>query len=113
MKKYISLDAAIERLCTVHCACSPEECSFKIPQDGDGYCDLVRTLKEIPAADVVSAEDYKHLLKIANKMHLWIFNHTFDEQAAYDECGLTDEDNAMLGYGGSWELRADRADSAE
>lgn len=63
-------------------------------------------LSEIPAADVVPAEVYNHLLKIANKMHLWIFNHTFDEQAAYDECGLTDEDNAMLGYGGTWELIA-------
>lgn len=86
--------------------------------DADGYVwvlrrDVIHTIDEIPAADVVPADDYKHLFQIANKMHLWIFNHTFDEQAAYDECGLTDEDNAMLGYGGSWELRADSADGAE
>ena len=49
-------------------------------------------------ADVISKEEYEHLLKIARKMHLWIFNNVFDEQEVYDECGLTDEDNAMLGY---------------
>lgn len=43
-------------------------------------------------------KDFWHLMKIAKKMHLWIFHNTFDEQKAYDECGLTDEDNAMLGY---------------
>lgn len=48
--------------------------------------------------------EYDRLLKIAKKMHLWIFHNTFDEQKAYDECGLTDEENAILGYGGSFVL---------
>lgn len=49
-------------------------------------------------ADVVSKEEYEHLLKIAKNMHLWIFHNVFDEQKVYDECSLTDEDNIMLGY---------------
>jgi len=102
MEKYISREAAFETLS-----------EFYHHKSETQHIALREALNRVPTADVVSAEDYKHLLRIANKMHLWIFNHTFDEQAAYDECGLTDEDNAMLGYGGSWELRADRADSAE
>ena len=57
----------------------------------------------------VFAEDYaqaadaiEELLKAAKSMHTWIFLNTGDEQAAYDECGLTDEMNAMLGYGGQF-----------
>lgn len=46
--------------------------------------------------------DRDHLLKIAKKMHFWIFEHTCDEYAAYKECGLTDEDDARLGYGGQF-----------
>lgn len=46
--------------------------------------------------------DRDHLLKIAKKMHLWIFHHTCDEYAAYKECGLTDEDDVRLGYGGQF-----------
>lgn len=49
-------------------------------------------------------KDFWHLMDISRKMHLWIFRHVFDEQEAYDECGLTDEDNAMLGYA-SLEIR--------
>ena len=44
-------------------------------------------------------EDFWHLMKLARNMHLWIFLHTGDEHKAYKECGLTDEDDAMLGYG--------------
>lgn len=47
-------------------------------------------------------DDRDHLLKIAKKMHLWMFHHTCDEYAAYKECGLTDEDDARLGYGGQF-----------
>lgn len=47
-------------------------------------------------------DDRDHLLKIAKKMHLWIFHNTCDEYAAYKECGLTDEDDARLGYGGQF-----------
>ena len=49
-------------------------------------------------------EKYDHLLKVACKMHTWIFLNTGDEQAAYDEIGLSDEDNAMLGYGGEFKI---------
>lgn len=58
--------------------------------------------KDIKPADVVPLEKYNHLLKLAKAMHTWIFLHTSDEQKAYDECHLTDEDNAMLGYGGQF-----------
>ena len=52
MADYISREAAIERFCNVYCGCSPEECGFKIPQDGAEECAAVRALKETPAADV-------------------------------------------------------------
>lgn len=52
---------------------------------------------------------YERLLKIAKEMHLWIFHHTFDEQKAYDECGLTANENAILGYGGQVIIQAPRA----
>lgn len=39
----------------------------------------------------------ERLLKIAAAMHTWIFLHTFDEVAAYTECGLTEEENQELG----------------
>lgn len=45
-----------------------------------------------------------HLLSLAKKMHLYIFLHTTDEQKAYDELGLTDEENVMLGYSGEFRL---------
>ena len=108
MEKYISLEAAVAAMTALRQE-DIEAFGMVIPECFPS-ASAIGALNRIPAADVVSAEDYKHLLRIANKMHLWIFNHTFDEQAAYDECGLTDEDNAMLGYGGSWELRADSAE---
>lgn len=51
---------------------------------------------------VEAADAIEKLLKVASAMHTWIFLHTGDEQAAYDECGLTDEMNAELGYGGQF-----------
>ena len=50
-----------------------------------------------------AADAIEELLMVAKKMHLWIFLHSGDEQAAYDECGLTDEMNAVLGYSGQFE----------
>lgn len=47
-----------------------------------------------------AADAIEELLKAAKKMHTWIFLNTGDEQKAYDECGLSDEMNAVLGYGG-------------
>ena len=64
-------------------------------------------LDEIPAADVVDGETYRKLLKVAKKMHFWIFLNTDDELGAYDECGLTDEMNALLGYDGQFTVKMD------
>lgn len=58
-------------------------------------------------------EEYEHLLKIARKMHTWIFLNAGDEQAAYDEIGLSDEDNIMLGYGGQMELTLEKKEKAD
>ena len=54
--------------------------------------------------DVINeaADAIEKLLKVASAMHTLIFLHTGDEQAAYDECGLTDEMNAELGYSGQY-----------
>ena len=49
-----------------------------------------------------AAEAIEELLKAAKAMHTWIFLNTGDEQKAYDECGLSDEMNAALGYGGQF-----------
>ena len=49
-----------------------------------------------------AADAIEELFKAAKAMHTWIFLHTGDEQAAYDKCGLTDEMNAALGYGGQF-----------
>lgn len=57
-------------------------------------------LNNLPMADVVPGEEYRRLLKIARAMHTWIFLNSCDEQAVYDQLGLTDEENIMLGYGG-------------
>lgn len=48
------------------------------------------------------ADAIDELLKAAKAMHTWIFLNTGDEQAAYDDCGLSDELNAALGYGGQF-----------
>lgn len=61
-------------------------------------------------ADHAMAENAR-LRKIAGAMHTWIFRHTGDEEKAYQECGLTDEDNAMLGYIGKIELAEQEGDT--
>lgn len=61
----------------------------------DNYLEDSNLMRE--AADAI-----EELLKAAKAMHAWIFLNTGDEQAAYDECGLTDEMNAALGYGGRY-----------
>lgn len=63
--------------------------------DYDGWVDTAILMNQ--AADAI-----EELLKAAKAMHTWIFLNTGDEQAAYDECGLTDEMNAALGYGGRY-----------
>lgn len=52
----------------------------------------------------VLINENERLLNIAKKMHTWIFLHTGDEQEVYDELGLTDEENTLLGYGGQFIL---------
>lgn len=42
---------------------------------------------------------YERLFEIAYKLHLQIFHLTSDEKSIYNEVGLTDEENALLGYG--------------
>ena len=67
--------------------------------------DMIASVVTIPAADVVDGETYRELLKAARKMHRWIFLNTVDELEAYDECCLTDEMNALLGYGGQFTVK--------
>ena len=57
--------------------------------------------------------EYERLLKIATKMHLWIFLHSGDEQKVYDELGLTDEENCELGYSGQFVLREEEVEEEE
>lgn len=59
-------------------------------------------------AEVVSKVEYDKLLAAAKAMHTWIFLHTADEFEVYDECGLTDEMNALLGSMGQFELRQEK-----
>lgn len=51
-----------------------------------------------------AADAITELLKAASAMHTWIFLNTADEQAAYDECGLSPEMNAALGSVGRVEV---------
>lgn len=47
---------------------------------------------------------YERLLQIAKKMHLYIFINSSDELEVYEELGLTEEENAILGYLGGLEV---------
>lgn len=51
-----------------------------------------------------AADAITELLRAARAMHTWIFLNTGDEQAAYDECGLSPEMNAALGSMGGFEM---------
>lgn len=44
-------------------------------------------------------EAAKRWKKVAHKLHIWIFHHVCDEEAAYREAGLTEEDDMELGWG--------------
>lgn len=50
----------------------------------------------------------ERLLQIARKMHLWIFLHSDNEQKIYDELGLTEEENKILGYSGQIKLKGEQ-----
>jgi hypothetical protein len=105
MKEYIERESLIK-----DCDATISNIQFTSPYQDDidtmvsGMERIRDMIDEAPAADVIEKEKYDHLLKIARKMHTWIFLNTGDEQAAYDQMGLTDEDNVLLGYGGQIEL---------
>ena len=40
-------------LCNRFCACSPEECEFKLTQKGENYCPTIRAILKAPGEDVV------------------------------------------------------------
>ena len=56
---------------------------------------------------------YERLLKLAKAMHLWIFLHCYDEEAVYKELGLTEEEDAFLGYGGSFTIEPKESEGAD
>lgn len=60
---------------------------------------------------VKAADAIETLLKAAKAMHTWIFLNSGDEQAAYDECGLSDEMNVALGYSGQFVVETPREES--
>lgn len=61
---------------------------------------LKEVLRAVRNARIEDKPSYERLHQIALKMHNWIFLNSGDEQEVYDELGLTDEENAFLGYGG-------------
>lgn len=48
--------------------------------------------------------EYDRLLRIAKRMHLWIFLNSNNEQSIYDKLGLTKEENTILGYSGEYRV---------
>lgn len=90
--------------------CHCDECLFKdYVEEHDGWTDYTpcETRMALAAADAI-----EELLKAARKMHLWIFLNTGDEQKAYEECGLSDEMNAALGYGGQFKISVPKESEA-
>lgn len=87
-----------------YCASTKYSC-VDCPHNIEPCCENMLLTK---AADAI-----EELLEAAKKMHTWIFLNTGDEQAAYDECGLTDEMNAVLGYSGQIELRVEPPKEAQ
>lgn len=71
------------------------------------YCKLFGDERCKENISAQAADAICELLRIGSKMHTWIFLHTTDEQAAYDEIGLTPEQNAMFGYSGQMILKAE------
>lgn len=71
---------------------------------------VIDRIKAMPAAKVIAKVEYDKLLTAAKAMHTWIFLNTVDEFEVYDECGLTDEMNALLGSMGRFELKQEADD---
>ena len=75
---------------------------------GNEYCtEIMEIQKELEKLKEEKDKEIEQLKEIAKKMHLWIFLHSGDEQKVYDELGLTDEENAMLGYNGQIRIGGD------
>lgn len=105
MNKYIEQEAVENIICDI--------CERKLlycPSRDITDCEPKEKLKAIPAAEVVSKAEYDKLLTAAKAMHTWIFLNTVDEFEVYDECGLTDEMNALLGSMGRFELKQEADD---
>lgn len=63
---------------------------------------VLAIIDHLPTIEAYTGAEYMHLLKLAKKMHTWIFLHTLNEDETYKELGLTDEDNALLGSFGKF-----------
>lgn len=102
---YIDREAAKDELC--------DRCmNVAMCTRSDNDCPIKRGLNAISAADVVDREQYDKVLTAAKAMHEWIFLNTADEQEVYDDCGLSDEMNALLGSMGGFEIRGKENDDA-
>ena len=60
-----------------------------------------------------AADAIEELRRVAKAMHTWIFLNTGDEQSVYDECGLSDEMNVALGYGGQFILEPPKGEGED
>lgn len=81
--------------------CKNDDCDNCPNNFGNCYANLAGY-----ALDLINRQkaEIERLLNLARSMHTWIFLHTGDEAEAYKECGLTDEDNTLLGYVGKCEI---------
>ena len=71
---------------------------------------LTNSLNKKAEEGIKLQQENERLKKISHKMHLWIFLHCGDEQKVYDELGLTDEENAMLGYSGQFRMGSEKSE---
>lgn len=87
----------LRKLSVMLATCDNQISCFVCPryEECSGYKNTTLSSEFEQTADAIEA-----LLKAARAMHLWIFKNSVDEQEAYDECGLSDEMNVELGYGG-------------
>ena len=92
------LNSAIPHICECCAGCETEKPGGSCPH---GFIPSAKRTQEYIAG---MQKKYDEVLKAAKQMHTWIFLNSGDEQAAYDECGLTDEMSAALGYGGQFIL---------
>lgn len=83
-------------------------CGFEFA-DSSSFNETARCFKErkMLAENITNLqEENARLLHIARKMHTWIFLNSGDEQKVYDEIGLTEKENIMLGYSGQIKINS-------